>query len=490
MQTHPGSHRHFIITYGAWLFFGIFLYIYLHLFKNALIDDAFITLRYVKTLLTSGTWGFFPGFIANSATSPLNVILLTIISLLSGPTVEASLWLYFVCVMWIAFMLARLSARLTGSILFGWLAVFALLFNPLLISTLGLESILFTALFVFAMYSYQFKRWTRLGLALGLLTLTRPEGILFFLVFLLFVPDNKIRIQMAVTYLVCIAPWYLFSWVYLGSFVPDTFFIKTEQGTWWESDFFNGIRNAYYYLYPLEVTLSFAFLPLMLLLLSKRIREAMLLVIIGLAGFVHFIGYSAIGVPPFHWYYVPEVISLILFGSLGLGLLYRNSSGVWQTGFVGFIAVLYLLAPALGILSILQEDQFIVREMPIHSNWGTHNQYKEIGLWLKEHHEADTMRLVAGEIGTLTYYCDCRLLDVFSDRSWLKEYITRRTSPAGFVPALLKANFAFYSRPQYPPEAYVLRAFSGEPNVEVEAINEWETSTTWIPHGFLILSRE
>jgi hypothetical protein len=474
----------------VWLLFGIFVYFYLHLFKNALIDDAFITLRYVKTLLISGTWGFFPGFIANSATSPLNVILLTVISLFAGPTVEAALWLYLVCVICIAFMLARLSVKMTGSTIFGWLAVFALLFNPLLISTLGLESIVFSTLFVFAIYCYQLKRWVMLAIALGLLTLTRPEGALFLFVFLLFVPDNKIRIHMLITYLLCIAPWYLFSWIYLGSFVPDTFFIKTEQGTWWEADFFNGIRTAYFYLYPFEVTLSFVFLPLTLLLFSKKIREAIILIIIGLAGFVHFIGYSSLGVPPFHWYYAPEVITLILFGSLGLGVLYRNSSKVWQRRVLELVTVICFVVPALGMLSILSKDNFIVQEMPIHSNWATHEQYKEMGLWLKENHETNTMRLIAGEIGTLTYYCDCRLLDAFSDRSWLKDYIAKRTSDPGIVPALLRINFAFYSEPQFPSETYILRAFSGEPNVEVEVIQEWQTSTKWIPHGFLLLSRE
>ena len=490
MKTRLGSHSNFIAAYGVWLFFAIFLYFYLHLFKNALIDDAFITLRYAKTLLTSRTWGFFPGYVGNSATSPLNVILLTIIGLMTGPTVEAALWLYFACVMCIAFLLVRLSVPLTGTGIFGWMAALALAFNPLLISTLGLESIVFAAFFVLAIYSFYFQKWTTLGIALGLLTLTRPEGILFFLVFFLFVPANRIRIQILITYILCITPWYLFSWIYLGSFVPDTFFIKTEQGTWWESDFFNGIRTAYGRLYRLEVILSFVFLPLTLLLLSKKIREAVILAVIGLAGFIHFIGYSSIGVPPFHWYYVPEVITIILFGSLGLGVLYRNSRKPWQRRVLASLTAICFLVPALGMLSILQKDSFRVQEMPVHSNWATHEQYKEIGLWLKENHEADTMRLVAGEIGALTYYCDCRLLDIFSDRSWLKDFIAERTSSAGIVPTLIKVNFAFYAEPHFPAETYVLRAFSGEPNVEVEVIKEWQTSTKWIPHGFLLFSRE
>jgi hypothetical protein len=238
------------------------------------------------------------------------------------------------------------------------------------------------------------------------------------------------------------------------------------------------------------VILSFVFLPLALLLLSKKIREAIILVVIGLAGCIHFIGYSTIGVPPFHWYYAPEVITIILFGSLGLGILYRNSSKPRRKRVLMFLTATCFIVPALGMLSILWKDSFIVQEMPIHSNWATHEQYKEIGLWLKENHKSDTMRLVAGEIGALAYYCDCRLLDIFSDRSWLKDFIAERTSSTGIVPTLLRVNFAFYTEPHFPSETYVMRAFSGEPNVDVGIIREWQTSTNWIPHGFLLLSPE
>jgi len=67
----------------------IVLYFYLNLFANALTDDAFITLRYVKTLLNTGTWGFLPGYTTNAVTSPLNVFLLALAGVFLGPTVNA-----------------------------------------------------------------------------------------------------------------------------------------------------------------------------------------------------------------------------------------------------------------------------------------------------------------------------------------------------------------------------------------------------------------
>ncbi len=325
---------------------------------------------------------------------PLNVILLTLISMVTGPTQAASLGLYLLCVLCIAFVLIRLARQVTGSEGYGWLAVGALVFNPLLISTVGLEGIVWTAFFVLALYFYQLQRWDWLAVALGFLTLTRPEGILFFLVFFLFTPDKKTKIKLAAVYLLCIAPWYLFSWIQLGSFLPDTFFIKTEQATWYQWDFFNGMTSLYYVVYPLETVLSFVFLPLAILLFHRKLRQVTVLVIIGLAGLIHFAAYSFLQVPPFHWYYVPEVITLILLGSLGVGIAYRNSSRLWQRRAWGLIAALYFLIPVFGMISVLGRDHFVVHEMPIHSNWGTLEQYKEIGLWLKANHREDTILLV------------------------------------------------------------------------------------------------
>ncbi|MDP9369883.1 MAG: hypothetical protein M3Q03_16700, partial [Chloroflexota bacterium] len=46
------------------------------LVRGALIDDAHITLSYARNLATDLHWGLIPTEPANSATSPLNVLLL------------------------------------------------------------------------------------------------------------------------------------------------------------------------------------------------------------------------------------------------------------------------------------------------------------------------------------------------------------------------------------------------------------------------------
>jgi hypothetical protein len=85
------------------------LALYLLLFRDALIDDAFITLSYVRSLMTSATWGFYPGHVSNTATSPLNVTLLTLVSLVVRDPVAA----VFVLT-WLEFLAMALCIRGIG----------------------------------------------------------------------------------------------------------------------------------------------------------------------------------------------------------------------------------------------------------------------------------------------------------------------------------------------------------------------------------------
>ena len=131
-----------------YLFLFIFLYYYLSLFENAYIDDTFITLNYVKSLNNGGFWGFFPHITNNTATSPLNVILLFIVSHFTTE-VNAVKYLSILMFLSIYYVLSQISRHYYRHCFFTYFAYSALLFNPLILSTLGLEGILFITIFLF-----------------------------------------------------------------------------------------------------------------------------------------------------------------------------------------------------------------------------------------------------------------------------------------------------------------------------------------------------
>src|SRR5215207_4356713 len=476
------------LKYAAFPVLVVVLYLYINLFANALTDDAFITLQYVKTLLSTGTWGFLPNYMANGVTSPLNVFLLAFIGIFLGPTIDAVIWLSTFILALNILLLVKISTHLFGRSIFGYLAAIVLIFNPLIISTLGLESILFVCLYTLSLYCYITSKWNILAIAVGLITITRFEGILFFIVALLLVPTLKLRIRFAGIYLLCVLPWYIFSWIYLGSLFPDTLFIKLVQRSWGHWDFFNGL-DLYYRVYPTEIILSFSLLPCVLLLFNNAVRDSPPTQFLLLTSLAHFAGYSILHVPPYYWYYVPEITAIVLIGSFGLGSLFQNSNTeIPRKNNVPVVAATLIMLQVFGMFFILVKGSFPVDEMPIHTNWATHEQYVEVGQWLEEHNKGGPI-LVDGEVGTLGYYCDCKVSSFFSDRSWLLEHVHQQITSGGIKSVLYKVNFLFLDKEaKFPKPVYLLTETPLGSGNNTTSLMEWRTSTKWVPDSLMQLS--
>jgi len=466
--------------------FAVALFFYLSLYQTGLIDDAFITLRYAKTLFESGTWGFYPGHVSNTATSPLNVFLLTAFSLVTRSPLKSVLWLTTTEFVLMALFLRGIG-KVLGLELFAPLAFAGLICNPLLMSTLGLESTLFATLLVAALYFYLAQRYDRMALACGLLTLTRPDGILFFAICFIALPiDLRGRIRSAGWYAMCIVPWYLFSWIELGSIVPDTLAIKMSQ-VWGSFAFGNGLV-LYFRQFPITTGLSFLFAPLATLAVCRSVRALGSCAYILVAyGTLYFVAYTLLGVPPYHWYYVPVVLCVVLLGALAVAQLSRTSVTVswlsWRT-----LAISELVIAMISVAVLFARDGLPLRESWIHTNWATQAQYRSIGEWLAGHHAGETGRS-DGEIGTIAYYCDCLLIDPFSERSWLDLRVQRARMDTDWRDLIARTNYAFY-QPQVPfddPTYMVtyLQMFSDY----VRKGQIWHVDTRWKGNGVIIFNR-
>ncbi len=146
---------------------------------------------------------------------------------------------------------------------------------------------------------------------------------------------------------------------------------------------------------------------------------------------------------------------------------------------------------------------FPPREAPIHSNWATHAQYRAIGLWLRDHVDAAATVTTSGEIGTLAFYSQRRLVNYFSDRNEVPP--PRQVGSARFAsiplagPSLrwlvngaLALNFLWRQpRPPLDPAAYTLRltprrqAAPDGPDV----VMTWYASSRWLPAGMTAVLR-
>jgi len=390
----------------------IVLYQYFNLFRNALIDDTFITLSYASTLRTYVEWGFYHGWISNTATSPLNVILISLFHVGIPDIISAALFLTAVEAFGIVHLLLKISRMQFQNTLFAVIASLCILLNPLLLSTIGLESILFCCIFTYSLLCLIRQKPILLGISLGLLTLTRPEGWLFFSLFtgyyILQQITRKAKMQVfyrvTITYWVIIAPWYVFSWVHLGSFVPETFFIKIHQA--WGGNIASGIP-VYFEKYPIETVVSFVSVLFAIAFFQKT--TGVFRYLLPFCAIAYFLCYLALGVPPYHWYYVPILYPIILLGSYGFSAFAHNQPLRKRFVAIGLTIPLFGFATVLSCRhDIPPDDAFI------HSNWGNQTQYKAIAQWLSDSIATTQPIILQGEVGTIAFYCNHRMYNYFT----------------------------------------------------------------------------
>jgi len=490
---------------------------YLSCFKRSLIDDAFITLQYASTLRHHLHWGFFPGAVTNTATSPLNVVLTALFGVIAPDMVDAAIWLASAELLALAMLLGTLSRRIFGNLYFGVVAFLTTLANPLLMSTIGLEALLYITLMAATLCLLLLRRWPMLAVCLALLTLTRPDGILLFAVVLgLASPGREDtqaaargaarqgaarqgviapswwrgRLSLVLIYTLCLLPWYLFAWIHFGSLLPDTFFLKV--GNPWNSLTFAHGFSLYLSRYPRETLLSLMLVPFIALWFLRGDRGlsqvSLLMRVLGVYAVVYYAGYALLGPGPYHWYYAPLVTVGAWMGALALASQYHPAAPFFRR-------VAWLAIPALAVLGMATHfvgaGAFPPTEAPIHTNWATHDQYEEIGLWLRERTAPTTKIRLQGEVGTLVYYSQRHLIEPFSCRGELEPVLRRFGARTGIVGMLMRFNFFWLGRQE--PCGPFDEDLVGSPRpVDTAAIpglvRSWRTSTKWIADGVVLFA--
>ena len=405
----PRLHR---LLAAVGLLVGLLLYV--AAFRATWVDDAYIQLQYARTLLEHGTWGFYAGHPANTATSPLNVLLTAAAGLPLGSVERAVPVLTALELAALLWLLLRLSRRLFGRDFFGWFAFVALSTNVLLLSTIGMESILYALLLVAAVYCFVVHRWLAMAAALGLLTLARPDGVLLLALLLPLAETTRRRKgAMLAVYAATIAPWFVFSWVYLGSFVPDTLVIKLGEKAWGVNSFGDGLA-VYLRRFPLETLASLLLIPLCVFPWWRCGREVLRVGTVLVAyGALHFAVYAALAVPPYHWYFVHQLVPMVLVASVGATYHIARL----ERGRVGRLARAAVFVPTVGLLLLAWDEGFPLDEAPINTNWATSEQYRGVALWMRRNLDEAEAVAVRGEIGTVAFYSGRYMVNEFSDMS-------------------------------------------------------------------------
>ncbi len=143
--------------------------------RTHLIDDTYITLSYARNLAFGGHWGLTLEQTSNTATSPLNVLLLAAITLVVRDAVVAAGVLFVLCRAGLALGLRRWGRERGLGPAFAPLAVVTLPVNPLLVSSVGLEMALGASILVWLAVFTGERRYWAAGAMVGLLAVTRLD---------------------------------------------------------------------------------------------------------------------------------------------------------------------------------------------------------------------------------------------------------------------------------------------------------------------------
>jgi hypothetical protein len=469
--------------------------------RHGITDDGYITLAYAKNLALHLHWGLIPQETANTATSPLNVLLLaavTAVTRVSGyahPVVALGL----------------VSAGLTMGLSYGWIRIARALelpfwsavcgtalvvLDPLLLSSIGLEVVLIATLIVLMVATAVEGRATAFGVLAGLALVSRLDLILFVVPIAAATPVlRRSWLRVASVGLLTCGPWFVFSWVALDSAIPDTLVIKlATRGGWDNWSYLTG-PGMYAETWPGAAVVSFLPPALGVALLAWWIRARgwrsmpSLVVPAGaaMAGLLYYGIYSALRLDPFHWYYIPPTAALTVFLVAGLGVLSGRNSPASALPRVGSLTAALVLLLVIGRLVVDVGHGIPWRGPLISTNWASPTEYARIGRELRTRVRAATVA-GPGEIGTLAYFCDCAIVDEFSDRGRAVPLINDALTPAN-NPAkrlLLKLNYRWLDKDeQGRAVTYFLRYSRGPAPVP----GSWQVSTRWQGVGHLTLIR-
>jgi len=206
--------------------------------SNTAPDDAYISLRYARNLAHGEGFRFNPGGErVEGFSSPLHVLTMAVLIKggldplrVSQLTSLAAAFLTILAVTW--------WGHRKWGLLWGTLGGLAVGLHPGLSTWArgGLETTGFALLIALVLIAAAEGRWRLAAIPAGLLAITRPEGVLYWLPLVAFAalmirrqgrPWRDLLPPVAIS-LALSLPWLLFRWAYFGDLLPNTYYAKMD----------------------------------------------------------------------------------------------------------------------------------------------------------------------------------------------------------------------------------------------------------------------
>lgn len=358
-------------------------------------DDAFITLRVVQNALTGNGLHYNLGEVGvQVCTSPLNLILsllfsaaLTLVGVgVSDACQLAPFLIAIFAIPLLALGIIRLISDENSSGIWG--ASLALL-GSLVLSTIGLETILLMAFCVWSLVFLRNEKYFPMGFCLGLAFLARHDALILVLLVLIYLliskkPSGGI-VPVLGPIILTIGPWLAFSAVYFGQTVPTTLKSKLAQGgsIYWPEPYYTGFWKSWvsncWDSVPLAITVcSVGMIGLFVAVKKKNIP---ILILAGF-GMIHLLAYSLLRLPQYHWYFVPYFVIVCVLAGLTI------SNAVAKFGSIPNWVACALLFVGVVVIRPNSDPRF--------------QAYKQVGEYLNQNPPMNAVGLM--EIGIIGFF--------------------------------------------------------------------------------------
>ncbi|MCD4653537.1 hypothetical protein K8T06_06340 [bacterium] len=397
----------------------------LSLFQYSFNDDAFITFRYSRNIIEIRQFVFNRNEYILGTTTPLYAIMGSLVFYLSGyalPIWMAYLGIGFILLQAFVIYLISIEFNLKYA---GIASAVALVFsNSGSYRYLTMETNLLCLLELLTVLFFLKKRFGFAMVFIALATLTRYDAILLFIPFTCFywIETKKVIIPQVIYTVVILVPWFIFSKLYFGSFLPNSFIAKSASSGILEyytssSDYF--LSQLGQYLSPwikliprqdLAAILILTIYVIGIFVLMKRRNEGILFLIWPL---MIRISYSLIGAPVFHWW---EIYKILPFSILPLwaGVLYLATSLTSYVKIRPERRNKRILKTAFILLLLLPKPMESIRAAKNLSKefyYGALSRYYLHAAKFIRYHTFPNSEILINEIGILGFYTDRHIID-------------------------------------------------------------------------------
>ena len=403
-----------ILSVGVWLGLGVLAGIFFAVYSNFAQDDAYITYRYARNLVSGLGFVYNRGEHVLGTTTPLYTLILAAAAYVTKLGVAKISTVFCFAGLWFsAGMLFEIGK--SQNKLFALSIALVFVSNPFLRHFVGMESLFLIALLMLTVWAYGRGKRMPSAILSGLLVTTRYEMV--FLMCLVYLGDFLTTRRLSLRYLaggIPVAAWLVFAYLTFGSPIPLSVSAKLAAP---RVSFLVGAAIHWYQfsreIALVNVVLVFLFAGVFVSLAKRGTHREYALILIWS---IVYIVVAAIWAGSFPWYYAPLIPGFAILTTVGMdylttfpAILQRLEHNPSRSRRLARI----LLSCGVTLVVCLQ-FAFWIRDYAIYRGQVFDHRYvpyREVSKWLRTHATKD-QTIVTYEIGYIGYFTDMHIVDL------------------------------------------------------------------------------